>query len=143
MYGSALPTYSRSDAGNLSQANALQSLNTWSSRGPWGGYVYNLAIAPSNPDILYAWTEDDLFKSTDGGASWKHAGCTDYPARHVAIDTFNPQILYIKPNVFSSPAFKSTDGGATWKAIGPPDTPVAFLTDAEEQRPSRTRAEET
>ena len=55
---------------------SLQGVNTWSSRGPWGGYIYNLAIAPSNPDILYAWTEDNLFKSTDGGSSWNHAYTT-------------------------------------------------------------------
>ena len=84
-------------------------------------------MAPSNPDILYAWLENNVFKSTDGGASWNYAGRADYPARYVAIDTFNPETLYVKPNVFPSPASKSTDGGASWKDIGPPDTPVAVL----------------
>lgn len=105
---------------------AQQNLNSWSSRGPWGGYVTNIAIAPSNPDILYVWTEDDVFKSTDGGGGWNHVGQAD-TARYVSIDTFNPETLYVKPNVFPTAASKSTDGGASWNAIGPPDSPVAFL----------------
>jgi disulfide bond formation protein DsbB len=80
IYGSASPTTALPvlpDATLTAAATAQPappSLNTWSSHGPWGGYVANLAIAPSNPDILYAWTENDVFKSTDGGASWNHAG---------------------------------------------------------------------
>lgn len=96
---------------------SLQGLNAWSSNGPWGALVTNLAIAPSNPDILYAWTEAELFKTTDGGINWKHAGRIDHPALQVAIDTFNPETLYIRPNVFPTKAFKSTDGGDSWNPI--------------------------
>ena len=101
--------------------------NTWSSHGPWGGYVTNLAIAPSNPDIVYAWTEYDLFKSIDGGASWSHIRQNSHPARSVAIDTLKPEILYILPSVYPTQALKSTDGGASWIAIGPSDSRVSAL----------------
>jgi hypothetical protein len=60
-----------------------------------GAGISNLAIAPSNPDILYAWLENNVFRSTDGSASWNYAGRADNPARYVAIDTFNPDTLYI------------------------------------------------
>jgi photosystem II stability/assembly factor-like uncharacterized protein len=106
---------------------AQQNLNSWSSRGPWGAYVTNIAIAPSNPDILYVWTEYDVFKSTDGGGVWNHVGRADHSARYVSIDTFNPETLYVTPNAFPTAASKSTDGGASWNAIGPSDSPVAFL----------------
>ena len=133
IYGSASPTTALPvlpDATLTAVATAQpapQSLNTWSSRGPWGGSVANLAIAPGNPDILYTWTENNFFKSTDGGVSWNYAGRADSPARYVAIDTFNPETLYITPNVLPTTVFKSTDGGARWKDIGPHDTQVAFL----------------
>jgi photosystem II stability/assembly factor-like uncharacterized protein len=102
-----------------------QSLNTWSSHGPWGAYVSNLAIAPSNPQIVYAWTPTDLFKSSDGGTSWSHAAQTEYYAKYIAIDTFNPQTLYYLNH--ARRAFKSTDGGANWNDIAPPETPVVAL----------------
>ena len=133
IYGSASPTTAlpvSPDTSLMAAATAQpapQSLNTWSSHGPRGGYVTNLMMAPSNPDILYAWLENNVFKSTDGGASWNYAGRAHYPARYVAIDTFNPETLYVKPNVFPGPASKSTDAGASWKDIGPRDTPVAVL----------------
>ena len=133
IYGSASPTTALPvlpDATLTAAATAQpppQSLNTWSSHGPWGGYVTNLAIAPSNPDILYAWTENEVFKSTDGGASWKHVARARYSARYVAIDTFNPETLYVLPNVGGATVSKTTDGGSSWKDIGPPGVSVLAM----------------
>jgi photosystem II stability/assembly factor-like uncharacterized protein len=43
----------------------------WTSGGPIGGYVTHLAIAPSNPDIMYAGSVGgDIYKTSDGGATW-------------------------------------------------------------------------
>jgi photosystem II stability/assembly factor-like uncharacterized protein len=133
IYGSASPTTALPALPdrNLTPVAAAQPTperqNAWSSQGPWGGYVVNLAIAPSNPDILYGWTENEVFKSTDGCASWGHLGRTRYPVRYVAIDTFNPETLYVLPNVGGAMVSKSTDGGNSWKDIGPPDVTVLAM----------------
>ena len=35
-----------------------------------GGEVWSLALDPSNPSVLYAGTQEGLFKSTDAAGSW-------------------------------------------------------------------------
>ena len=45
--------------------------NTWTSLGPQGGTVYDLAFHPSTPSTMYATTPDGFYRSTDGGATWR------------------------------------------------------------------------
>jgi hypothetical protein len=96
-----------------------------------------LALAPSDPQILYAAiaASDDsatppqtvsnllaLYKSTDGGTSWNPAGknISDYMSG--AGNDFN--VLVVDPSdsnrlvAGSSILTESTDGGATWTDIG-------------------------
>jgi len=94
-----------------------------------------LAVAPSNPKVLYAGTgESDIrsdlasgsgvYKSTDGGETWHSIGLekTRQIAR-IVIDPTNPDIVYVGalghaygPNPDRG-VYKSTDGGATWKQV--------------------------
>jgi photosystem II stability/assembly factor-like uncharacterized protein len=93
----------------------------------------DLAIAPSNPEILYAGTgEEDsrnsispgggVYKSTDAGRTWKLAGlaATQHIGR-IVVDPQDPNIVYVAALGHawnSNPErglYKSTDGGATWK----------------------------
>lgn len=133
-YGSASPTTARPFLPNVAFSAAAagqpplpQLFNTWTSHGPFGGNVTNLAIAPSDPDTLYAWSEHDVFRSRDAGANWEHASRTVYSAAVVAIDPSNPATLFVKNNVYPGRASKSTDAGASWEAFGPPDTSVDAL----------------
>lgn len=86
---------------------------TWSSIGPTGGAVNDLAIHPTTPSTMYAGTEGGVFKSTDSGATWSPAtsGITDPTVQHVAIDPTTPDTLYAGTN---GGVFKSINGGATW-----------------------------
>jgi photosystem II stability/assembly factor-like uncharacterized protein len=94
-----------------------------------------IAVAPSNPKIIYIGTgEDDIrndmipgdgmFKSTDGGKTWHRAGLRDTHSMSViVVDPKNPDIVYAASmgHVFvpgpHRGVFKSTDGGKTWKKI--------------------------
>ena len=99
---------------------AAGQTETWISRGPLGGSVYCLVADPSRPATLYAGTDQGVYKSDDGGASWKaaNAGISLYRVQTIAIDPASPNTLYagtITPDgVESVGIFKSTDGGATW-----------------------------
>jgi photosystem II stability/assembly factor-like uncharacterized protein len=94
-----------------------------------------LAIAPSNPEILYAGTGqvaarydivegDGIYRSTDGGKSWMHMGLDD--SRHIGriwIDPKNPDVVlvaalgdYFGPNDQRG-IFRSTDGGQHWNKV--------------------------
>ena len=95
----------------------------------------DLAIAPSNPDILYAGTgEEDarnsispgggIYKSTDAGKSWKLAGLekTQHIGR-VVVDPQDPNIVYVAAVGHTWGAnperglYKTIDGGASWKLV--------------------------
>ena len=65
------------------------------------GSVLALALAPSNPQRLYAsaWQEDyvgRIFRSDDGGASWteRSVGVVGQDVRHLLVDPVNPDIVY-------------------------------------------------
>ena len=94
-----------------------------------------VAVAESNPDIVYIGmgeTElrssvmqgDGVYKSTDGGKTWKHMGLTDTQAiSRIRIDPANPDLVYVA--ALGHPfgrndergVFRSRDGGATWQRV--------------------------
>ncbi len=87
----------------------------WTSRGPEGGHILALAIDPVTPATLYMGTENGgVFKSTDGGGSWRAAN-TGLASRYVyalAIDPAAPTTLYAATE---NGVHKSTDGGGSWR----------------------------
>jgi photosystem II stability/assembly factor-like uncharacterized protein len=102
----------------------------WTPIGPPGGAVRALAVDPVDPRIVYAGTAGGgVFKSVDGGASWKAAnrGLTDYRISALVLDPHAPGTLYVAAGTLptSSGVFKSTDGGASWvpASQGLPATP--------------------
>lgn len=94
-----------------------------------------IAVAPSNPKILYAGTgESDIrsdfdtgegvYKSTDAGKTWHYAGLRDtHQTSSMVIDPRNPDVVYVTSmgHVFKANpergVFKTTDGGKTWNKI--------------------------
>ena len=90
-----------------------------------------LAVARSNPDIIYVGTGEQtpgngMYKSTDAGARWTHIGLDDTKyISSVIVDPRNPNIVVV--GVLGDPilgvggpsktrgVYKSTDGGETWK----------------------------
>lgn len=91
--------------------------------------IIQIAIAPSDPDILYAVArlgvqETHLFKSTDRGESWTLptiGGVTIPLPQELAVDPQNAEILYgvSGGGVFGGGIWKSEDGGHIWQLIGP------------------------
>ncbi len=98
--------------------------------------VYSIgavAIAPSNPGILYVGTGegdprnsasfgDGVYRSNDGGESWTWLGLKDSEKiKRIRIHPTNPDIAYVAvvghswgPNEERG-VFMTTDGGKTWK----------------------------
>jgi photosystem II stability/assembly factor-like uncharacterized protein len=116
--------------------------------------VARVRIHPTNPNIVYAAVlghpfgpneERGVFKTTDGGDSWKkilykgpEAGAAD-----LIIDPNNPEVIYASIwKVYRKPwkmwggggasgLFKSTDGGESWielsKKAGMPEAPLGKI----------------
>ena len=97
--------------------------------------IGSLAIQQSNPDVIWVGTGEGnprnsmnlgmgIFKSEDGGKSWKHMGLENTKTIHrISIDPDNPEIIYAGAlgDPFSENEhrglYKSYDGGLHWKKI--------------------------
>ncbi len=89
-----------------------------------------LAVAPSNPDIVYAGAGDPIFgslgngvwKSTDAGKSWRHIGLENMvKVSRILVDPANPSLVIVSGLGDATHAgggiFRSTDGGRTWTQV--------------------------
>ncbi len=114
---------------------------TWTQSGlEKGRHIPRIAVHPKNHDIVYAAVlgniykptqERGVYKSTDGGKTWRRTlfANEDAGAVDLTLDPNNPRILYAATwNVRRTPyslssggdgsaLWKSTDSGETWKEI--------------------------
>ena len=98
-----------------------------------------LAVAPSNPDILYLGTGEPMharssahgngvWKSTDAGKTWTLVGLEkSYYIPKIEVDFKNPDIVYVaaEGKLYDNEPdcerglYRSTDGGKTWVNVFP------------------------
>jgi photosystem II stability/assembly factor-like uncharacterized protein len=111
------------------------------------GSIGALAVAPSNPEVIYVGcgeglqrpdlsTGDGVYKSIDGGKTWKHVGLRDgQQIGAVIVDPKNPDRVFVAvlghpygPNAERG-VFRSTNGGQTWDKVlyKDPDTGAIAL----------------
>jgi photosystem II stability/assembly factor-like uncharacterized protein len=94
-----------------------------------------LAIAPSNPKIIYAGTGeadirgdfntgDGIYKTTDAGKTWSYAGLREtHMTTKLVVDPRDPNVVYAASmgHVFKANTdrgiFKTADGGKSWRKI--------------------------
>jgi photosystem II stability/assembly factor-like uncharacterized protein len=97
--------------------------------------IGDVAVAPSDENIVWVGTGeaycarssssgDGIYKSTDGGKTWKHMGLRD--SHHIAriiIHPASPNVVYVAAmgHLFSANeergVFKTADGGMTWQKV--------------------------
>ena len=99
-----------------------------SREGLASAQIQALAVAPGDPDILYAATgparftrASNFFRSSDGGRTWT-AGARR-SANALVVDPRDPQTIYVG----AAGVYKSMDGGATWRRTGRRDVPTLAL----------------
>ncbi len=117
---------------NGSVFRVTQSMASWTATNVTSaplpaGQVSDLAVHPTNPSIVYLttsnlifsegageFTNDHVFRSTDGGTTWvnRSTGLAQAnPVNAVALDPANPDTVFIGCDVG---IFRSTNGGGTW-----------------------------
>jgi photosystem II stability/assembly factor-like uncharacterized protein len=94
-----------------------------------------LAVAPSNPQVIYAGTGesdirsdlasgDGVYRSADGGKTWMNVGLPETrQISRIVVDPKDPDVVYVGalghaygPNPERG-VFKSSDGGKTWTQV--------------------------
>ena len=93
-----------------------------------------LAVAPSQPQIVYAGTgsifgseySSGIWKSVDAGAHWESAGLQNAgQITALLVDPYHPDLLLASTRGIAHHeggergVFRSTDGGKTWRAVLP------------------------
>ncbi|HKJ03675.1 MAG TPA: hypothetical protein VJ997_14505, partial [Longimicrobiales bacterium] len=94
-----------------------------------------VAVAPSNPDVVWAGTGEQnnrqssswgngVYRSTDGGASWTHLGLENTRAiGRILVDPANPDVAVVGAlgNLWAPSedrgVFRTEDGGRTWRKV--------------------------
>jgi photosystem II stability/assembly factor-like uncharacterized protein len=99
------------------------------------GSIGALAVAPSDPNVIYAGTGetclrnnvsagDGIYRSNDAGRTWTHVGLSDsFHIGRIAIHPGNPELVYVAalgsafgPNPERG-VYRTKDGGATWQRV--------------------------
>jgi photosystem II stability/assembly factor-like uncharacterized protein len=99
------------------------------------GSIGALAVAPSSPDTIYVGsgeglqrpdlsTGDGMYKSTDGGKTWKHLGLRNaQQIGAILVHPRDPNLVYVAALGHPYGAneergvFRSSDGGETWQKV--------------------------
>ncbi|HEY3102055.1 MAG TPA: hypothetical protein VGJ69_00595, partial [Pyrinomonadaceae bacterium] len=99
------------------------------------GSVGAIGLSDSDPNVVYVGMGespirgnvshgDGVYKSTDGGKTWKHIGLEDTrQISRIRVHPKNPDIVYVaaQGHVWASNAdrgvFRSKDGGKTWQKV--------------------------
>src|SRR5262245_5504005 len=99
------------------------------------GSIGDLAVAPSDPNVIYVGsgeglqrpdlsTGDGIYKSTDGGKTWRNVGLRDaQQIGSVIVDPKDPNRVFVAalghpygPNEERG-VYRTLDGGATWRRV--------------------------
>ena len=108
---------------SVTEAQSIESLPV-----NGGGYITNIAVSPSSPNIVYAASDlGAMYRSTDYGDNWeiKIKGLitnADFGVTTIGIDPQDPDVVYIgtghiwntEPGAHEGGIFKTTNGGDEW-----------------------------
>lgn len=76
--------------------------------------IWDIAVDPSSPSVLYLGGETGVLKSTDAGQTWVRLSVAAEAAQ-VVVDPTNSAVVYAVARRFTQGLYKSTDGAASWQ----------------------------
>lgn len=122
-YGSSGGDVFKSTNNGVSWTNKNSNIGT--------DYIYSIAIAPGDPEVVYAGTFTELKRSDDGGDSW--TSLTDFipsgvAINYLAVSNTEPMKVWAALSAYSEgdKVYYSSDGGENWTNVSGtlPNIPV-------------------
>jgi PKD repeat protein len=112
--------------------NVWKSTNrgtSWTKISNLNTQLTSLAVAPSDPQYIYASNGNAIYRTTDGGGSWSTMTTPGTNTiTYLTVNATDPLKIWITKSGYTtgSKVFKSLDGGATWINLsnGLPNIPV-------------------
>ena len=76
--------------------------------------IVSIALHPTNPRIIYVSTNESVYKTRDGGASWERMASelSTYRVLSLAVDPEHPATVFA--GTMFDAVYKSPDGGQRW-----------------------------
>jgi photosystem II stability/assembly factor-like uncharacterized protein len=123
--GNGLDTWKQLVTSDSMPANFVSSFTTGTVQNPASG-VYEIVVAPTNPNLLYMFYGKQIFKSTNRGTTWtatafSYTGTADpngnyrYWGERMAVDPANANVVYVGTD--SDGLYVTSDGGASWSLV--------------------------
>lgn len=109
-------------------APARAGVGRWTPIGPYAGSVWALTADPADPRVFYSSTSEGIYRSADGGATWRllRRGLPRRTgASALALDPARPANVYAAFG--NAGLYRSADGGASWSRVGPGPGAVSVL----------------
>lgn len=149
--GIGRPRWGKDGAGTIYRT--LDGGAQWAIANPGGGgmdpqaIVSDLVVHPAAPRRVFAATDRGLYRSDDGGATWRllKQGLPHNHTRRVGLCVAHPEVMYL--TLCSEPGkepwqggvYRSDDGGETWtprleglaKRVGPPGSAVPMTSNVD------------
>lgn len=92
-----------------------QVIEAWTDHGIGHGFTF--AFHPTDASVIYASGGVGVFRSTDGGRTWKNLGLPRSQTLWVAVDPEEPNRVYAAQMWNIGDVLRSENGGETWQAI--------------------------
>ena len=122
--------YDGSDTYSIGVLKSTDGGATWNTTGlTWtasqGRNIGRLLINPNNTQIVMAFTNAGIFRTTNGGTSWTQptGGTSAFSCGDAEFKPGDPTVVYACGTTFK----KSTDSGVTWTAVTIPLTGIGRL----------------
>jgi photosystem II stability/assembly factor-like uncharacterized protein len=96
---------------------ARAALRSWTNRGLYGGAAYIVAAHPSRSGMALAGTSHGVFRTLDGGGSWRRAARSLPRVETVSAISYAPSRPAVAYMAATSGLYRSTDYGDTWSRM--------------------------
>jgi len=83
----------------------------WSTHGPKGGAVAQIALSPAAPFVVYAASGAGVYRSDDAGDTWRNVSGSFNAVTELAVDPTNADVVFAAT---AQSLYQSTDGGTSW-----------------------------